>query len=179
MRSWSKQFFIAVCYLSLIHIYLRSPLTSIKVSLDMIGSGKVNQQQGDYLINVAARNCERMMNLMNDLLDLEKFKAGMMILESTRFPLAHAFQETVQLITPWARELDVQLLAKPTAAFINGDEDKINRVLTNLISNALKFSPKGGQIEVSARPIGAFVEISVRAVSYTHLDVYKRQAIRI
>lgn len=141
---------------------LRSPLTSIKVSLDMIGSGKVNQQQGDYLINVAARNCERMMNLMNDLLDLEKFKAGMMILESTRFPLAHAFQETVQLITPWARELDVQLLAKPTTAVVSGDEDKINRVLTNLISNALKFSPKGGQIEVSARPSGTFVEVSVR-----------------
>lgn len=132
---------------------LRTPLTSIKGSLSLIGSGVMGEINPSCarLVKIAETETDRLIRLINDLLDLAKIEAG-------KLPLAHAWHswdgivsKTVEGLHGLAHEAEVQIKADPVPGLeVFVDHDRIQQVLTNLISNAIKFSPQGSWVHITA-----------------------------
>jgi len=143
---------------------LRTPITTVQNFLEFLEDGfygQVNERGSKYLY-LAQRNSERMMTLINDLLDIEKIKSGMMELELADLPLTRSFTLCKELQTSWAEQLGVQLDFHQTDIVVRADEDRLGRVLSNLVSNALKFSPRGATVSVWAERRGSTVYIVVK-----------------
>jgi signal transduction histidine kinase/DNA-binding response OmpR family regulator/putative methionine-R-sulfoxide reductase with GAF domain len=157
---------------SIVSHELRTPLASIKGALHLLlsepASGLDDTQQ--QLLDISLKNTDRLIRLINDMLDVSKIEAGRIELQlephrvSEFVTLAisgiRAFAESRRVTI--ARELETNLPE------VNVDLDRMVQVLTNLLSNAVKFSPEGGQVRVSARlgragpEAGETVEISVK-----------------
>jgi len=143
---------------------LRSPLQSIRGVLEMLGEGMVGKlnDQGKQMISVADRSCDRMLSLVSDLLDIERMEGGMLELNMTAFAVSESFEHSMQTVIPAAKDKGVQLIAQPTTLAIYADEGRLVQVLVNLISNAIKFSPAGSTITLSAMQVdNNFVELYV------------------
>lgn len=132
---------------------LRSPLTSIFGSLRLVGSGALGDipEQAAELVNVATLNAERMIRLINDLLDLDKLTAGKMELKLMPVDLSKLLRHAIELSEPEAnnRQLTLNLELPKLVIRAIADEDRLLQVVINLLSNALKFSNKGQSITVS------------------------------
>jgi PAS domain S-box-containing protein len=143
---------------------LRTPLATIQNFLEFLDDGfygSVNDRGAKYL-TIAQRNSDRMFSLINDLLDIEKIKSGMMELDLMQLPLQKAFQLCLELQTSYADQMAVKLDIRPTDLVVMADEDRLARVLSNLVSNAIKFSPRGGTIIVLAESQGKMALIVVQ-----------------
>jgi len=145
---------------------LRTPLNAIigfsEVLLtDMFGP--VNQKQREYLEDVLASG-KHLHTLINDILDLSKIEAGRMDLEVSSFSLASALQNAVTLVRERATRhgIAVSLDIAPDVGTIEADERKVKQVMVNLMSNAVKFTPDGGRVDVVARRESEEVEVAVR-----------------
>ena len=145
---------------------LRTPLTSILGALGMLRDdlAKDLSAEAGELIEIAYLNSRRLNTLVNDILDVEKLDAGMMQFDTAVCDAAAVVQEAVQLNQPFARKLGVKLImqAESGALHIKVDHSRLTQVLTNLISNACKFSPAGQSVLVAASLIGKRVRLSVR-----------------
>lgn len=132
---------------------LRSPLTSIFGSLRLVGSGALGDipEQAAELVNVATLNAERMIRLINDLLDLDKLTAGKLDLKLMPIDLSKLLRQAIALSEPEAnnRQLTLHLELPKLVIRAMADEDRLLQVVINLLSNALKFSNKGQSITVS------------------------------
>ena len=142
-------------FISTISHELRTPLTSIRGSLRLI-LGKVLgevPEKMQQLLQVADNNSERLLLLINDLLDLQKIEAGMMSFNFTAISTSQLLQEAVESNTPYAHEhgitLQLHLDAYRGTGQFHGDHDRLIQVMNNLISNAVKFSPHGEQVNVT------------------------------
>ncbi|HEY9776158.1 MAG TPA: HAMP domain-containing sensor histidine kinase [Planktothrix sp.] len=141
---------------------LRSPLTAISGTLDIIRGGESNFSERDkQLFKLAERNGKRMMALINDLLDIERINSGMMTAETTDVCLAIVFEDVKLSVADWVADRGIKLVIDDTALFVKADREKLDRVMYNLVSNALKFSPEGGTISLKAAPSNGEVEIIV------------------
>jgi len=143
---------------------LRTPLTTIQNFLEFLQDGfygTVNDRGAKYLF-LAQRNGERMLSLINDLLDIEKIKSGMMELERGPVSLADSLNLCRELQTSYADQMGVKLDIRSTVLTADADEDRLARVLSNLVSNAIKFSPRGGVVTVWAEREDDMVEITVQ-----------------
>jgi PAS domain S-box-containing protein len=130
---------------------LRSPLTAIQsfhMLLEAKIAGQLNQK-GEELLKAAERSTTRMLRLVNDLLDIEKMEAGKLKLEKTDVSLFSLFEQSVQGVSPLARDKKVNVVASPTDLHVLVDGHRIVQVLVNLLGNALKFSPEASTITVS------------------------------
>ncbi|MBS2011199.1 MAG: PAS domain S-box protein [Cyanobacteria bacterium SZAS TMP-1] len=143
---------------------LRTPLATIQNFLEFLSDGfygSVNEKGAKYLV-LAQRNGDRMISLINDLLDIEKIKSGMMELERGDLDLNKSFTLCQELQTSFADQMGVALDFRPTALFVNADEDRLARVLSNLVSNAIKFSPRGSKVTVWAEQDENMIAITVQ-----------------
>lgn len=142
---------------------LRTPLNSISVYLEMIETGMLGglNEKGQDLTKTAARSADRMMVLINDLLDVEKMKSGTMEIHTKKLEVAQLFQQATHHFAAVCQTRTISIAAAETDAHIVADEDKILRVLQNLIANAIKFSPDGERIFLKAEKQNGLVEISV------------------
>ncbi|MBU6454137.1 MAG: PAS domain S-box protein [Cyanobacteria bacterium REEB67] len=144
---------------------LRTPLATLQNILKFLRSGNFGQldPKGSEYISVANRNVERMANLVNDLLDIEKVKSGLMTLDKQEVALEDCFKAAVELAGAFAEEAGVQLEVKGQNADLVAiaDQDRLTRVLGNLIANAVKFSPQGGRITIEAKQEGDWIYTSV------------------
>jgi len=143
---------------------LCTPLASISNSVESIsfgGCGDLNER-GLKLIGLAQKNALRMESLIDDLLDIEKAKAGMMTVTKKRVALHEIFKKVGELLEPLAAKSSITLKIIQTDATIDADEDQIQRVLTNLAGNALKYAGSGAQVVFSATSNGECTEISVK-----------------
>jgi PAS domain S-box-containing protein len=132
---------------------LRTPLTSIKGALGLIRSGAagdVTKKTSD-LLDIAYRNADRLVLIVNDILDLEKMAAGQMDYDIARRDLVQTVKEAVTANEGFASRFDVSinLNTDDEPAWADFDADRIHQVLSNLISNACKFSSTGAQIDVN------------------------------
>jgi signal transduction histidine kinase len=144
---------------------LRTPLTAIQALIDnMLDgiTGALNQKQAHYVTDIRA-SAERLARLIDDLLDLSVIEAGKIELTPTTFPVPALIDEVIKTFTPMAREnlLTIGAAKIPDDLKAWADRDKIIQVLTNLIGNAVKFTPSQGRIYVAAEKSGEFIEISV------------------
>ncbi|MCC7531609.1 MAG: PAS domain S-box protein [Candidatus Melainabacteria bacterium] len=142
---------------------LRSPLSTINNVLDffevLVTGG--SDERGQRYLNMARRNTDRMLTLINDLLDIEKIKSGNMTIEVESFALETCLSSCEGLSAGLAEEIGVKLVFEPTDSVVAADQKLIDRVLSNLVSNAIKFSPKGKTVRVSSLLDGDFVLIKV------------------
>jgi PAS domain S-box-containing protein len=144
---------------------LRTPLTSIIGSLQLINSGLVGELPKDVaeLSGVAERNGQRLLDLINDLLDVEKIESGKLSLNPERVRLDELVRESMVLNKAFADrfkvrfEVDGELAARHVVA----DHKRLLQVMTNLLSNAAKFSPEGDAVKVAMIQDGWAVRVAV------------------
>ena len=124
--------------------------------------GDLNEKQEEYLNDIYASG-QHLLSLINDILDLSKIEAGRMELELTDFDLPTAIDNALTLVRERAgrRGIALHQAVDQRLDQIRGDERKIKQVLLNLLSNALKFTPEGGRIDVRARLVDRKAEVSV------------------
>jgi signal transduction histidine kinase len=151
-------------FLSLVSHELRTPLTSIRGYLDLVldeEAGHLNPEQRRFL-EAVERNSGRLLRLVGDLLFVAQADAGRLSLEQAKVDLAGLAADCVEGAAPAAadKSIDLVLAAKAVPAFI-GDRGRLAQVLDNLVSNALKFTPVGGRVEVSTKLNGDHVSIEV------------------
>ena len=145
---------------------LRTPLTAIKGAVDLVLRevvGPLTEKQIHYLTRVRS-NTQHLGGLINDLLDLAKIESGRIEVKSSRVSLSGLVHEVVEGLRPVAAEKVIALEAtiREPSILVWADRDKINQVLTNLIGNAIKFTPVHGRVTVSAsRNGGESVQVSV------------------
>lgn len=133
---------------------LRSPLSSILGSLyflEELGTQTPGSPAGQAL-NISIRSANKLMNLVNSLLDIARLSSGQTMVELQAQRLDSVLDAAVEYLLPLAGDSEINLSKQVEAdlPLVLIDEDKINRVLVNLIDNALKFTPRGGQVTVSA-----------------------------
>ena len=144
---------------------LRTPLTSINGSLGLIFGGAVGElpDKAQEMIGVAHRNAERLIALVNDLLDLEKLQSGKMEFHFEKLDLGAVVKEAFQANVGFAQKNQVKLHVATDLpeAIVMLDKARIIQVVTNLVSNAVKFSNQGDVVEVSLTRRGNVATVQV------------------
>ncbi len=152
-------------FVSTVSHELRTPLTSINGSLALLKSGRLGAMPAiaKPLVNIAYTNGERLMRLINDILDMEKIKSGTLSFAFEELDVAMLLYEAARANAAYAELLDVKIKVArvPQGILVKADPDRIAQALANLISNAAKFSPKGAAIVLSAKEKDGWVRISV------------------
>lgn len=135
---------------------LRTPLSAVKGSLRLIEGGLAGQisDEAHELLDIALSSCERLIRLVNDILDLRKIEAGKIDLHLKKVPALELMQEVVQGLTPYAENHQVTLLCEcPEPVILEVDRDRIVQVITNLVGNAIKFSGVNSSVKLCAEII--------------------------
>jgi PAS domain S-box-containing protein len=165
VSEWTRVSRLKNEFVSTVSHELRTPLTSIHGALKLVASGAVGAlpTRVAQLMTIARTNCERLVRLINDMLDLEKIEAGRLELRPVTLAPADVVRSTLDGIRAMAEEYRMRLDERVDARRpFNGDRDRIIQVLTNLISNAIKFAPPGTVIFVTATDYIASGEDRVR-----------------
>lgn len=162
---------------------LRTPIGAVQGALQLLdrllpptlGAKERN------LIALAKRNATRLLALVNDLLDLERLEGGKAMFEMTSVQMAEVFAAAQDAVSPQAEREGVQLEFDDAGARVHGDSHRLAQVVVNLLGNAIKFSPKGGTVRVSAVAEGASWRVQVvdegRGIPAAELDrVFERFA---
>ncbi len=152
-------------FISTVNHELRTPLTSIKGSLGLAVGGVLGPMSADMeeAIGIAHRNCDRLIRLINDLLDVQKIASGRMVYRIAPVALCEVLKRAVGENSPMASErgLTLDLACPPQDLLVLADPDRLNQVVTNLLSNAIKFSPAGSPVSIDVRVDGPHAWICV------------------
>lgn len=141
-------------FISTVSHEIRTPLTSIRASLGLLSAGFVGKvdQDATRMLRMASSNTDRLVRLINDILDLERMESGRSPLMLRRCSLPELIQQAVDTMRSMAENAGVRLEIVPgpaeTPISFDGDPDRILQVLTNLLSNAIKFSPAGAPVRI-------------------------------
>jgi PAS domain S-box-containing protein len=150
-------------FISTVSHELRTPLTSIRGALGLLSSGILGQvnDKAANLLRIAVTNSDRLVRLINDILDLERIQSGREPLAFRPVQLAQIVRQAIDGMAPVADSAGVQLIHDTTQVEIAADPDRLLQVLTNLLSNAVKFSTPNSTISVMLRPGASGVTVSV------------------
>lgn len=142
-------------FVSVVSHELRTPLTSIRGALGLVEAGVTGElpPKTAQMISIAHKNAERLVLLINDILDIEKIENGQMRFKTAPVEIGQLVQQSLQANAPYAHELNVELEAHSPShpLWVQGDEARLLQVLANLLSNAAKFAPSGGRVRVETR----------------------------
>lgn len=146
-------------FISIVSHELKTPLTSIKNSLDIVSGGKTGEitEAMKKFLDMAKRNVKKLSKIINDLLDMSKIEAGKMDYTFKTTSVVPVINDVVMNLSQIATQRDLKLNIRTIGELKNvyADTDRIEQVLTNLISNAIKFTPDKGTIDISAKMINA------------------------
>jgi PAS domain S-box-containing protein len=150
-------------FLAMIAHDLRSPLTAIGGTLDLISAKVYNPdtEQGQQGIRAASMNIDRMLRLISDLLEMEKFDSANLSLEIARVNISLIIEEAVDSVSANAERLHVSLQKDVINQEIDADKLRMVQLLVNLLSNAIKYSPPNSIVAVTARVESAFMIVEV------------------
>jgi signal transduction histidine kinase len=155
-------------FVSTVSHELRTPLTSIGGSLGLLSAGAVGplNEKAARLVEIAHNNCQRLIRLINDILDIEKIESGKMNFDLRTMALGPLIERTISANRGFAEEHSVTLKSEmpPWPIAVMGDPDRLEQLVTNLLSNAIKHCPSGGvaQIRVAAKDGHARIEVMDR-----------------
>ena len=162
-------------FIALVSHELRTPLTSIHGYLELLldgGAGELAPEQERFL-TVVERNSKRLMQLVGDLLFMAQVEAGKLALDLEEVDLSEVLGECLEAAKPAADDKEIELVTEiaETPSML-GDRSRLGQVLDNLISNALKFTPRGGRVAVRVSRDGrnAVVEIADTGVGIPQAD---------
>lgn len=151
-------------FVSVVSHELRTPLTSIRGSLGLLASGRLGtlQEKGRRMLDIAVANTDRLVRLINDILDIERIQSGKVAMQKQRCDAADLMNQAVEELRVMAEKAEVRLLVTPQAAQLWADPDRVVQILTNLLSNAIKFSPVGTTVWLSAEPQEGHLRFAVK-----------------
>jgi two-component system, OmpR family, phosphate regulon sensor histidine kinase PhoR len=156
-------------FVSMVSHELRSPLSTILSQIKVITdglAGALSDKQADILQKMS-RKVEGLVDLTNDLLDLSRIEAGLIVQDKGQVQLMDILEKLVEFMQPRAREKGIGLtLEKADLPLINADPKSMEEVFSNLITNAIIYTPEGGTVTVAGEVKGDFLEIRVTDTGY-------------
>ncbi len=143
---------------------LRSPLMSVQVSLELISSGAIGELQARMgkEVNAASRNVKRLIELINDLLDIEKMEAGRLDMHITKNQVLPLIESAIDSVSGSASKKGIFIQRPIFDVTVDCDHQRLVQVLVNLLSNSIKFSPENGEIGIEVEDGEKEVKIKVR-----------------
>jgi PAS domain S-box-containing protein len=152
-------------FISIIGHELRSPLTSIRGSLGLLMGGAAGAlpERAQRMVEIAQHNAERLVRLINDMLDMEKIESGKMRFDMRPLDVSGLVEQSIEANRGYGEQYSVTFSADPIENNLKvyGDFDRLMQVMNNLLSNAAKFSPAEGQVRVRVARRSTQVRISV------------------
>ena len=150
-------------FVSTVSHELRTPLTSIRGALGLLSAGLLGQMsdKAANLLRIALSNSDRLVRLINDILDLERIQSGREPLAFRQISLGEIVRQAIDGMQPVADAAGIQLIHDPNEVQMSADPDRLLQVITNLLSNAVKFSPEGATVAVTLREGSNGVTLSV------------------
>ncbi len=137
-------------FLAVVSHELRTPLTSILGWADMLRRGRLEESRRERACQAIYDSARRQAKLIDDLLDVSRIMSGKLRLERTSVNINDVVDDAVQVVQPAAdaKEVQISVAADPKVGAIHGDNARLQQVVSNLLSNALKFTPRGGSVIV-------------------------------
>ena len=152
-------------FVSTVSHELRTPLTSIRGSLGLITGGAVGKisKKVQEMIDMAEKNTDRLINLVNDILDMEKIESGSLKFRFGAVDLSKLVEQSIDANRGYADQYGIQfeLVETQPNVRVRGDSDRLMQVVANLLSNAAKFSPEGGKVEIAVTKGNGRARVSV------------------
>lgn len=137
-------------FISIVSHELRTPLTAMRGSLGLLSGGMVGAlpPTAQRLIDIAASNTDRLVRLINDILDIERMESGRVTLERADCAADELVQRAVEVMRPMASQAGIRMTVDAPPVHFRADADRVVQVLTNLLSNAIKFSPRESDVHI-------------------------------
>jgi len=150
-------------FISMVSHELRTPLTSIRASMQLlIAEDMTGNEDADQLVRVALSNADRLIRIVNDILDMSKIEAGEMMVTPRRTRLQPIIEDSVRSVEALARDAGVRIVHEPNGVGeVMADPDRTIQVLVNLLSNAVKHAPSGSKVEVSMAQENGLAAVAV------------------
>jgi PAS domain S-box-containing protein len=142
-------------FISTVSHELRTPLTSLRAALGLLSGGGLDRrpEASAHMVDVALANCERLVRLVNDILDFERMGAGRLPMEFEEADAREILEQACNLHGPSAQKAKIALRVEAAPLAVWVDQGRILQTLGNLIGNAIKFSPAGSEVLLRARPL--------------------------
>jgi heavy metal sensor kinase len=141
---------------------LRSPLGRIRASAEMILLGGGSKAEAEAMVAITAEECDRLLELINTTLDIAEAESGAAKLKLTDIDLVEMVADAVELFQPLAEDKQITLATDlPECCPLQGDRHRLQRVIANLLDNALKYTPGGGRVHIKLRDEGERLELAV------------------
>ena len=141
-------------FVSIVSHELRTPLTPLKNALSILSSGRCGEfnKDGIHFLDMAKRNVSQLINIINDILDLNKIEAGMMIFKYKKMNIHSIIENVKSNFINVAKENNIGFHAEEQENLpdIYGDSQRLEQILTNLVSNAIKFTPENKHITIKS-----------------------------
>jgi PAS domain S-box-containing protein len=150
-------------FLAVLSHELRTPLTSILGWSNLLTTGGLDEQASKRALETIVRNARAQRQLIDDLLDISRIITGRLRINVRPVELAPIIEAVVDGMHPAAdcRDIHIQTTLEPLMSPVSGDPDRIQQIIWNLVTNAIKFTPKGGRIEVRLERIHSHIEITI------------------
>lgn len=149
-------------FLSVVSHELRSPLNAIVGWAKILESGKFNPELLKKGLETIQRNAEIQTHLIEDILDFSRIISGKLRLEVRELNLEEIIEKAIDIVTPAARAKGIRLNTMvDSTPGVSADADRILQVLWNILNNAVKFTPKGGRVQIRTKRINSNIEISI------------------
>jgi PAS domain S-box-containing protein len=150
-------------FVSVVGHELRTPLTSIRGSLGLMAGGVFGalDDQGTRMLDIAISNTDRLVRLINDTLDIERIESGRVTMQKVPCRTDDLVAQAIEAMRGQADSLGVRLVSDADTLLLRADPDRVLQTLTNLISNAIKFSPRGEEVRVTAHGLTDMALFSV------------------
>ena len=140
---------------------LRTPLTSIRGALALVLDGETGVDDSRELLSAAHRSANRLLALVNDLLDLERVGSGERTINKRACDLAAAMERAAETVRPIAADAGVAITLTPGEVQLHADPDRLTQVVVNLLANAVRFSPRGGTVTVGVARAAGRVRVTI------------------
>jgi PAS domain S-box-containing protein len=140
-------------FVSIVSHELRTPLTAIRGALGLMAGGRIGEipAKAQRMLDIAVSNTDRLVRLINDILDIERMDSGKVALTRQLCDAKDLMSQAIDLIKPMADKAGVSLECRSCDAALFADSDRILQTFTNLLGNAVKFSPRGSTVSLTAR----------------------------
>ncbi len=151
-------------FISLVSHELRTPMNSMIGALDILSTGQLGTltDRGRQVLDIAIANTERLIRLVNDILDLERMKSGKISMQKVKCNAADLLIQAAEAMEPMAEQAQIALRCEPLSTDLWADPDRLLQTLTNLLSNAIKFSEAGQTIWLRAHLHPDRIQIQVQ-----------------
>ena len=142
---------------------LRSPLGRIRASAEMILTDNGSKAEAEAMVAATAEECDRLLEMINTTLDIAEAESGAALLKLVEFDLVELVGDAVELFQPLAEDKQVTIAVDlPDACRIRGDRQRLQRVVANLLDNAVKYTPVGGRVTIKLDDQGEWLKLSIQ-----------------